>query len=49
VPAEPVAEEKQQEPEGEFSSIETDVKFQQVGDTTAVMAATTQDNTPGES
>nr|HET6902468.1 hypothetical protein [Ktedonobacteraceae bacterium] len=48
-PAEPLAEEKKQELEGEFSSIETDVKFQQVGDTTAVVAATTQDNTAGES
>ncbi|MEO8954702.1 MAG: hypothetical protein ABI465_09035 [Ktedonobacteraceae bacterium] len=46
---EPEGEEKKQEPEGEFSSIETDVKFQQVGDTTAVVAATTHDNTPAES
>ncbi len=45
VPAEPVVEDKQPEPEGEFSSIETDVKFQHVGDTTSVVAASAEDNT----
>ena len=36
----------QSEPQGEFSSIETDVKFKQVGDTTEVVGASIQDNTP---
>ena len=39
----------QAEQPGEFSSIETDVKFRQAGDTTEVVGAATQDNAPGES
>lgn len=42
----PTASTPQAEPQGEFSSIETDVKFRQVGDTTEVVGASAQDNTP---
>ena len=47
-PQEAANEEKPQEPATEFTSIETDVKFQQVGDTTEVVDAPVQETTHSE-
>jgi len=47
-PQESANAEKPQESASEFTSIETDVKFQQVGDTTEVVAASTPDTSSTE-